>query len=116
MSLAATLSTLLAALGLAWVALSLRRHSAALPGATSAALMRLRAAGATVATAAPLPWVLTTDWAQALVTWSFCLLPLAGLGVALALAYAPEVVARVSGAVRLASSPFPERKGRNQAS
>ena len=106
--MAAFASTVLATVGLAWLALSLRRHAPLVGALVPSRAQRLRWAGVAMTIAAPLPWALSTDYAQALVTWCLCLLPIAGLLVALALAFQPEVLVFVTAARQLA-----DRRPRN---
>ena len=91
----ALLSLLISAWGLAWIALSMRRH-AGTAWTAAAGARRLRCGGALLIMAAPLPWALVFDAAQVLVTWSLCILPAAGLLVAAALAFLPAALPRLT--------------------
>ncbi|NQE61482.1 DUF3325 domain-containing protein [Caulobacter sp. RHG1] len=90
------LSLYLSYAGALLIALSQARHHQAAfnTAATPLRIRRLRWAGATALTIAPLPWIALQGIDIGLVTWAFCGLPIAGLLAVLVLTYAPRRAAQ----------------------
>ena len=98
-------SILVGFLGLFWIAASLTRHDRALFGEAAGPGRRavLRVGGAVLIGLSPLAWIAEAGAPMALSAWLLCGLPISGVLVVLALAFAPRAGLNFSGA-RLAAS------------